>query len=419
MFKVFNKIIVINYFIIFTIFFKNKKNFIIIFFNKFFNLFYVNNLSIFLIITTSLTFLLCFFITDNKFFKKNKLTIVIFFSFLPTIILLTLTNNIINFFILYEFLLIPSYFLLKNSSPNRRINIIANYFLFWTQFGSFLVLIGVILIIKIHKIYYFNQLVFLININIISKLLIFFGFGVKIPIWPFHFWLSKTHVEANTGFSIFLSGILVKSAVYGFYKFNYLFFNNFKLFFFSIIIISILDSSLKIVNQIDLKKLIAFSTIQEMGFLLLFFSFYIHVNYVYIIYFVVFHTLISGYYFYFVDSLYKIYQSRINYNISGLSNINHKLSVINLLFLFLFIGIPFTIKFFLEFFILKMLFKINIFILYIIIVFAQYLSILFFFKNFISINYGSIKKLKINSISKKEYVFYLFIFVFLLIISFS
>ena len=46
----------------------------------------------------------------------------------------------------------------------------------------------------------------------------FLGFGFKVPIWPFHYWLTKTHVEAPSGFSMYLSGFLVKTALYGFYK---------------------------------------------------------------------------------------------------------------------------------------------------------------------------------------------------------
>jgi NADH-quinone oxidoreductase subunit M len=57
--------------------------------------------------------------------------------------------------------------------------------------------------------------------------MIFLGFGVKIPVFPFHYWLTKIHVEAPAGFSIFLSGFLVKAALYCFYFFNLIF--NFKL----------------------------------------------------------------------------------------------------------------------------------------------------------------------------------------------
>jgi NADH:ubiquinone oxidoreductase subunit 4 (subunit M) len=51
------------------------------------------------------------------------------------------------------------------------------------------------------------------NLAFIS-FLFFIGFGVKIPVWPFHYWLTRVHVEASTGFSIFLSGFLVKAAVF-------------------------------------------------------------------------------------------------------------------------------------------------------------------------------------------------------------
>ena len=54
------------------------------------------------------------------------------------------------------------------------------------------------------------------EINILFFILL--GFGVKIPIWPFYEWLPKAHVEASTNFSIFLSGVLVKFAFFGFLK---------------------------------------------------------------------------------------------------------------------------------------------------------------------------------------------------------
>lgn len=50
------------------------------------------------------------------------------------------------------------------------------------------------------------------------KLVLFLGFGFKIPIWPFHYWLTKTHVEAPGSFSMYLSGFLVKTALFGLYK---------------------------------------------------------------------------------------------------------------------------------------------------------------------------------------------------------
>lgn len=79
-------------------------------------------------------------------------------------------------------------------------------------------------------------------------------------------------MEAPAGFSIFLSGFLVKSAVYGFYRLSNVLGGDLNTTFFSILpILGVLDSSLKMWGQIDLKKLVAYCTIQEMSLLYLVF----------------------------------------------------------------------------------------------------------------------------------------------------
>lgn len=98
----------------------------------------------------------------------------------------------------------------------------------------------------------------------------FIGFGFKIPIWPLHFWLTKTHVEASAGFSMYLSGFLVKTALYGFYKYtNILGLGLNTTFFIVIALVGVVDASIKMFSQIDLKKLVAYCTIQEMNLIYL------------------------------------------------------------------------------------------------------------------------------------------------------
>ena len=101
--------------------------------------------------------------------------------------------------------------------------------------------------------------------------LFFIGFGVKIPVWPFHYWLTRVHVEASTGFSIFLSGFLVKGAVFVCWKVIVgLGLCNTSLVFTSICLFSVLDGVLKLPLQTDIKKQVAFATVFEMGLIYLF-----------------------------------------------------------------------------------------------------------------------------------------------------
>jgi len=395
------------------LFVDNPFNFINFFYTKI----HFDYFSVILVLTTAITLLISLIIVDNKYRYANKKFLYIFFFFLPIIFGLVYSNNIITFFIFYELLLIPSYFLVKYSSPNRRSGIVANYFLLWTQFGSFLVLLGVFM--------YFNQSLehslinkLFIQPSTLATILIFFGFAVKVPLWPFHFWLSKTHVEANTGFSIFLSGILVKSAIFGLYKFIFLFSDSLNWFFLTVTIISILDASLKMCIQIDLKKLVAFSTIQEMGFMVILLLYPSNINYSILYVFVVFHTFISGLFFWYVDCIYRRLGTRVSYNVSGLSSLFPTLSILVIIGTYLFVGIPFTIKFSIEIHLLKLLMLYNLWLFLPIVVFANYLAIIFFFKTFISINFGSTQRVITPDLTKKEFLIASIFIVLILLLNF-
>jgi len=112
-----------------------------------------------------------------------------------------------------------------------------------------LALIGIVLLLTIFKVDTFDSLGEVIDqstgIYIIYSLL-FIGFGIKVPLWPFHYWITKTHVESPTGFSIYLSGFLVKTALYALYRILANIYLDAALVIpFSIIILGFVDSSLK------------------------------------------------------------------------------------------------------------------------------------------------------------------------------
>ena len=233
-------------------------------------------------------------------------------------------------------------------------------------------------------------------------MLIFLGFGVKIPVWPFHFWLTKTHVEASTAFSIFLSGILVKTAVLGLVKFKFIFLGLNQFFIFFIIGYGVIDASLKLYSQVDFKKLIAYATVQEMSIMVMFIVFDSFFSRLALVYFCFFHTLISGLFFYINDMIYKRFGTRHINNVSGLINTQPLLASILVTSLFLFIGLPFTIKFYIEIQLLYRILSINLFFGYIFIFMVQYASIVFFFKNTIVMVFGPIQNNKKLDVSKKE-----------------
>jgi len=101
----------------------------------------------------------------------------------------------------------------------------------------------------------------------------FFSFGAKIPMMPFHIWLPEAHVEAPTACSVLLAGILLKLGTYGFLRFSFLLFPKATVFFSTnlkvLALMAIIYCSFVIIRQVDIKKIIAYSSIIHMNFALL------------------------------------------------------------------------------------------------------------------------------------------------------
>ena len=290
---------------------------------------------------TLVFFFICLFMTliciNLSTRKNNKYFIILtsvylMFNFL--ILFFVISKTLILFFFTYEIMLLLSFILVFISGQNKRSLLTSIYFLIWTQFGSFLIFLGImILVINKNITYFYNLNKINNNLMYLLTCFFFFGFSIKIPTWPFNFWLTKTHVEANTGFSIFLSGILVKTAVIGLYKIFY-FFTYFNIIFFLwFFIVSIYDVALKIIMQIDYKKIIAYATIFEMNLLTFFLFNFSKKNLIFLIFFFFFHSVISGVFFFIVDLLFKIYNTRI---INGIASLNKNNLTLSYLFFFFF-----------------------------------------------------------------------------------
>jgi NADH-quinone oxidoreductase subunit M len=365
-----------------------------------------------------------FIISDNKVWRHYYYILLI--SLFPIIsILYVFTNNIIFFFYLYELFLLPSILLVYYLSPNKRAIIAVFYFLIWTQIGSFLIFLVIIIIINYLNIWFF----YLIDIYYISPLikrllfwLLFIGFGIKVPIWPFYYWLTKTHVEAPTFFSIYLSGFLVKTALYGFYKlFFFLFFDSLVISF-AILFFSIIDVSLKFYSQVDLKKLIAYSTVQEMNLIFCGLIWGTKKSLIYVALFSLTHTLLSTIFFFLVDVIYKRYYSRSIYNIIGIFELYPLLSCSIILACLNYNGFPFSLKFFLELLVFNMLVEINLFSSIILLIFLNWFGTVNFtylwFRLLFGTSYFNLSLYNFDLIKKEVlllwltfYLFYQYIFI--------
>ena len=328
------------------------------------------------------------------------------------------SNNILILFFFYELLLLPSFLLVYYISPSRRAVQASLYFVIWTQIGSFLVLCVVAYIISVtgsFDYFFLKNYIFLDIESYLLYLFLFFGFGFKVPIWPFHYWLTKTHVEAPTGFSMYLSGFLVKTALYGFYKLTNLLGNDLNSVFFStIVLLGILDSSMKMWGQTDVKKLVAYGTIQEMNIIYLAFCWGDTYSIIGGIIFCITHGCLSGLMFYLVDCIQRRYNSRSVTEISGILQTTPTLGISIIIMCVLYSGLPGTLKFTSEFYIFSGFFETSPFLCFFILFISNVIGLIGFSKCWFNIVFGMNPKntqyMPLDLTIKEIYIIYVCIF---------
>jgi len=344
-------------------------------------------------------------------YNKNETALFLFYclSILLIGFNLFLTNDLIFFFLIYEMLLIPSFFILYKFAKTRRAVEAAYLMFFWTQFGAiFLIFIFFYFFLITNStnfdlILAFNFNSFESNLGIIFFLI---GFGVKFPIWPFYGWLPKAHVEASTNFSIFLSGVLVKFAFFAFIKCYYLVnAEPTTLLIVPILVIGVLDSSFKLSYQIDLKKIVAYSTVIEMHWLCL--SILSGLTPIFLAGFcmLVSHAFLSTNFFLLVDTINRRYKTRLVTEINSLGLLNTKLFILILINLLIFLGFPGSLFFIAEilFFTFLIDFSFEISIIFLIILYLIVPTL--FFKSWWPITSGcsiNLNKPLKNDLDSKE-----------------
>lgn len=359
---------------------------------------------------------------DTRLYLNNTKYAIIFNLFILVVYIYTMVSNILIFFICYELLLLPSFLIVYFVSSSRRAIQASLYFVIWTQLGSLLVLIAVVYIISITATYEFSDLKhfnFTSSESTLIITLLFLGFGFKVPIWPFHYWLTKTHVEAPSGFSIFLSGFLVKTALYGFYKFNAsIFIDINSSIFIAICIMGIVDSSLKMWGQTDLKKLVAYGTVQEMNIIYLAFCWGDSYAILGGILFSATHAFLSALMFFIVDCVYRRFHTRSLVELNGILHVTPNLGISIILMLVFFSGLPGTIKFISEFYIFSGLLESSPLICLIVMLAANVIGLIGFSKAWFNLIFGMLKKntkyLPMDLTYKELYIIaYCFLFLFL------
>lgn len=194
--------------------------------------------------------------------------------------------DLVMFFIFFEIVLVPMYFLIGRWGHGNRVFAATKFFLY-TMAGSALMLVGIVTLAVLDASRGGHALTFSLEILGDSQALaessswtarfVFLSFAlafaVKVPIFPLHTWLPDAHTEAPTAGSVILAGVMLKLGTYGFLRFGLFLFPEASVYFAPLFValgvIGILYGAVVATMQRDLKRLVAYSSVAHLGFIVL------------------------------------------------------------------------------------------------------------------------------------------------------
>ena len=276
------------------------------------------------------------------------------------------------FYVFWEVMLVPMYFLIGIWGGARRLYATIKFFLY-TLAGSVLMLLGILAIY-----FYVGQNTF--DVRILASILaadtssawsgiawwvfltFFIGFAIKVPMVPFHTWLPDAHTEAPTAASVILAGVLLKMGTYGFVRFSLPLMPAtawvYAEFLLWLSVIGIIYGALVAMAQKDWKKLIAYSSVSHLGFVMLGIFSFNQIGLSGGILQMVNHGLSTGALFLIIGIIYERRHTRLLSDFGGLSKVMPVFAVMFMIFTLSSIGMPALNGFIGEFTILAGAFQI-------------------------------------------------------------
>lgn len=320
--------------------------------------FKIDSVSLVLVTLTSFIFLVSSIASKFNIRKNHKFYYSMLFLLESAILGIFTANDMFLFFLFWELEMIPAYFLIggdfgQTDTKREEAKKSAIKFILFTFFGSMFMLLGILLL------HYYN---FAANgilsssfaditadsipfeIQILISICLLIGFGVKLPIVPLHTWLPDAHTNAVTPVSMVLAGILLKTGAYGIFRFNYQtladVFGQIAPILGILALINIIYIAILTYAQTDIKRIIAYSSISNMGLILLGLAACNQIALKASVFHMVAHGLVTCGLFMIAGIVYIRYKTRDINVLSGVANYMPRLFGFAVLIVLASIGVP-------------------------------------------------------------------------------
>jgi NADH-quinone oxidoreductase subunit M len=317
----------------------------------------VDGISLFMVALTALLFPLAL-LASAKIDVDVKAYTALMLLLEAGVIGVFVSLDLILFFVFWEVVLVPMYFIIAGWGHERRVYASIKFFLY-TMVGSMLMLVA---ILGLAYLYHRSgaeltdgELTF--DVRVLQQwdglatstgrwlfLAFALSFAIKVPLFPFHTWLPDAHVEAPTAGSVILAGVLLKMGTYGFLRFAFTLFPEASLYFqwpfLLLATIGVIYGAVVAIVQKDLKKLIAYSSVAHLGFVVLGSFAFTTIGIQGGVFTMISHGLTTGALFLLVGIMYERRHTRLISEFGGLWKSAPRLGGFFLVAMFASVGLP-------------------------------------------------------------------------------